>query len=108
VAPAPGQEQTDLSGRYGTPAGPREIRELVLRLARQNPRWDTGASRVVFLPTLDGQLPAHSSRLTANPEGGRGDTLGVGAGPASDRIRSPAIVPADISTPMPDPHLLWA
>jgi hypothetical protein len=46
--------------------------------------------------------------LTANPEGGRSDTLGVGAGPASGRIRSPAIVPADIATPMPDPHLLWA
>ncbi len=45
----------------------------------------------------------------AKPEGGRSDTLGVGAGPASARIRSPAIVPADIATsPMPDPHLLWA
>ncbi len=46
--------------------------------------------------------------LTANPEGGRSDTLGVGAGPASDRIRSPEIVPADIAPPMPDPHLRWA
>jgi hypothetical protein len=37
--------------------------------------------------------------LTANPEGGRSGTLGVGAWPASGRIRSPAIVPADIATP---------
>jgi hypothetical protein len=38
--------------------------------------------------------------LTANPEG---------AGPASGRIRSPAIVPAGIATPNArDPHLLWA
>jgi hypothetical protein len=45
----------------------------------------------------------------ANPEGGRSDTLGVGAGPASGRIRSPAIVPAGIATPKArDPHLLWA
>ena len=37
--------------------------------------------------------------LTATPEGGRSGTLGVGAWPASDRIRSPAIVPADIAAP---------
>ncbi len=43
----------------------------------------------------------------AHPGGGRSDTLDLGAGPASDRIRSPAIVPAGIATPMPDPHLLW-
>ena len=45
--------------------------------------------------------------LTAHPEGGRSDTLGVGAGPASGRILSPAIVPAGIATPNArDPHLL--
>jgi hypothetical protein len=49
-----------------------------------------------------------TGELTASPGSGRGDTLGVGAGPAGGRIRSPAIVPADIATPMPDPHLLWA
>jgi hypothetical protein len=43
------------------------------------------------------------------PEGGRGDTLGVGAGPASGRIWSPAIAPAAIATPNArDPHLLRA
>jgi hypothetical protein len=46
--------------------------------------------------------------LTASPRGGRSDALGAGAGPATGRIRSLAIVPADIATPMPDPHLLWA
>ena len=46
--------------------------------------------------------------LTATPEGGRSGTLRVGAWPASDRIRSPAIVPADIAAPVPDPHPLWA
>jgi hypothetical protein len=30
----------------GRPPVPEEIRELARRLARQNPRWDTGASRV--------------------------------------------------------------
>jgi hypothetical protein len=38
-------------------------------------------------------------QLTAKPAGGRSDTLGVGAGPASGRIRSPAIVPAGIAAP---------
>jgi hypothetical protein len=49
-----------------------------------------------------------TGELTAKPGSGRGDTPGAGAGPAGGRIRSPAIVPADIATPMPDPHLLWA
>ena len=30
----------------GRPPVPEEIRELVRRLARQNPRWDTAASKV--------------------------------------------------------------
>jgi hypothetical protein len=56
-----------------------------------------------------GRAGTETGALTANPEGGRGDTLGVGAGPASGRIRSPAIVPAGIATPNArDPHLLWA
>jgi hypothetical protein len=56
-----------------------------------------------------GRAGAETGELTANPEGGRGDALGAGAGPASGRIRSPAIVPAGIATPNArDPHLLWA
>ena len=51
------------------------------------------------LPVELGRVGAAIGELTANPEGGRSGTLGVGAGPASDRIRSPAIVPADIATP---------
>jgi len=46
-----------------------------------------------------GRAGTEIEELTAKPEGGRSDTLGVGAGPASDRIRSPAIVPAGIATP---------
>ena len=39
LASAPDQEQMDLPQHHGTPADPGEIRELVQRLARQNPRW---------------------------------------------------------------------
>ena len=70
------------------------------------PRWRQG--RGLACQWQPGRVGTEIEELTANPEGGRGDTLGVGAGPASGRIRSPAIVPADIATPMPDPHLLWA
>ena len=56
-----------------------------------------------------GRAGTETGELTANPEGGRRDTLGAGAGPASGRIRSPAIVPAGIATPNArDRHLLWA
>jgi hypothetical protein len=52
-------------------------------------------------------LGTETGELTANPEGGRGDTPGVGAGPAGGRIRSPAIVPVGIATPNArDPYLL--
>ena len=56
-----------------------------------------------------GRADAETGELTANPEGGRSDTLGVGAGPASGPIRSPALEPAGIATPNTrDRHLLWA
>jgi hypothetical protein len=56
-----------------------------------------------------GRAGTETGELTANPEGGRSDTLGVGAGPASGQIGSPAIVPAGIATPNArDRHLLWA
>jgi len=56
-----------------------------------------------------GRADTETAELTANPEGGRSDALGVGAGPASGPIRSPAIVPAGIATPNArDRHLLWA
>jgi len=46
-----------------------------------------------------GRADAETGELTANPESGRSDTLGVGAGPASGPIRSPALEPAGIATP---------
>jgi putative transposase len=39
LAPAHRQEQVDLPEWHRAPAHPEEIRELVRRLARQNPRW---------------------------------------------------------------------
>ena len=70
------------------------------------PRWRQG--RGLACQWQRGRAGTETGELTASPGSGRGDTLGVGAGPAGGRIRSPAIVPADIATPIPDPHLLWA
>ena len=88
-------------------AGPRRDRR-----AWGAARWlAPGAARAGGLACRwqPGRAGAETGELTANPEGGRGDALGVGAGPASGRIRSAAIVPAGIATPNArDPHLLWA
>jgi hypothetical protein len=86
--------------------GPRRAGALgVLRSGW--PRWRQG--RGLACRWQPGRAGTETGELTANPEGGRSDTLGVGAGPASGRIRPPAIVPAGIATPNArDPHLLWA
>ena len=78
LAPPAGSEALDIPGRVGRPPIGGEIRELVLRLARENPRW--GYQRIA------GEL--HGLGLTVSATTVRKLLRQAGLGPAGVRGRT--------------------